>query len=211
MSGVVKALGLSLLLGLPPPQAEPRDQSSAVESLEQRAMAGEVAVEQLPRDAPGASVRAMVLIGADAETIWRVINSCEKARIYVDGMKDCEILRDTERESLTRQVVDPGWWAPRMEYIFEARRRPYERMDFELREGNMKQLEGYWVLEPVPGGVLVEHELHLQPNFPSPRWLVRRNLERNLPGMMACIRSLSGGSLSEQGGREDRQRCPRPQ
>ncbi len=163
----------------------------------ERLKAGEVVVEETRLDDQGGSVRAMALSQANAETTWRVIADCGDARRYVHGLEFCEVLIDEPDQALTHHVVDPGWLVPKMDFRFETRRHPYHRMDFKLTEGNLKKMQGFWLFASIEPGLLIIHELHIQPRAPAPRWLVRRKLSQDLPQMLACIRGLSGGSLSD--------------
>lgn len=172
-----------------------------------RLRAGEVIVEEKRLDENGGYVRVQVLIEASAETVWGVISSCAHAHRYLNGLEECEVLVDEPRRAVTHHVVDPGWLTPTMDYLFETRRTPYRRMDFDLIEGNLKEMEGYWRLAPVDSGVVVEHEVRIKPQAPSPMWLIRRKLRNDLPDMMACIRSLSDGSPTSDLARSDRAAC----
>ncbi|MDX1554557.1 MAG: SRPBCC family protein [Xanthomonadales bacterium] len=163
-----------------------------------RLEAGEIVVEDIRLDEKGGTVRVMALVKSTAQSAWQVVSSCPQARRYVHGMKHCEVLVDEPNWALTHHVVDPGWLTPEMDFQFETRRQPYRRMDFELTEGNLRQMSGFWLFETVDAGVLIIHELTIQPRVPAPRWLIRRKLAKDLPAMMACIRALSNGSLSEE-------------
>lgn len=172
-----------------------------------RLRAGEIVVEETRLDESGGSVRVSILVEASAQRIWQVISSCEDARRYLEGMQECEVIVDEPGRALTHHVVDPGWMMPKIDYRFETRRQPYRRMDFKLTAGNLKQMEGYWRLEPVESGVVVEHEVLIKPRVPAPRWVIRRKLSRDLPNMMACIRSLADGSTSEALAASDEAAC----
>jgi hypothetical protein len=69
-------------------------------------------------------------------------------------------------------------------------------------------LRGSWDFAAFPDGVLVRHVLVLQPLLPAPRWLVRRNLNKDLPDMLRCIRGLANGSGTPAALDADRQSCP---
>ena len=177
---------------------------------DKRLLDGDVILEQSRLDQAGGSVKVKVLVRAPAAVIWRVITSCEHAMYYLEGMKGCEILFDNEAETLTRHVVDPGWLGPTIDYRFRTLKEPYHRLDIDLREGNLDRLDGYWEFEQNGDSVVLTHLLHIKPKFPTPRWLLRGKLERQLPGMMVCIRALSGGSFSEAEYEADLARCPGP-
>ena len=57
-------------------------------------------------------------------------------------------------------------------------------------------------------GVIVIHEIRVQPRIPVPRWLVRRSLRKDLPDMLACIRGLAKASGDDRRIADDLNRCP---
>jgi len=179
----------------------------------ERLRAGEVLLEYSRTDESGGSARVRLMVPSPAEQLWTVFMSCDYAFIFVDGLQECEILEESIEYVRTRQVVDKGWWAPKMDFVFETRRTPYSHMEFSLLEGNLKALEGHWNLEPVPEGVMVTYEIRVQPKIPVPRWLVRRTLKNEMPDLVTCIRGLaarkSAQAGKEQAGREDLEHCAR--
>lgn len=170
-------------------------------------MAGKVLVTETRLDETGGSVRARILIKAPATRIWNVVSQCEFALRYLAGMEECEIFIDEPTRAMTRHVVDAGIFAPTLDYTFETLREPYTIMEFSLESGNVKQIEGYWSFEPSEFGVILEHEIHLQPKTPAPRWFVRRKLKKDLPRMMLCIRGMSDGSPGSTTQQKDLAAC----
>jgi ribosome-associated toxin RatA of RatAB toxin-antitoxin module len=166
----------------------------------QRLASGEVLVEDLRTSESGGSVQVRALMHLEVETLWTYIASCDAVFEYVAGMRECELLEVHNEPgadvSKVRQVVDRGWLIPRMEYTIEVRREPYTRVDFRLLEGNLKAIQGEWRFTELEegAGLLVTHAIQVQPSFPVPRWMIRRNMRRDLPAMLACLRGLTGGS-----------------
>ena len=218
-TGVRSALLISMVLCFPPAfglggASEDATNSSATFTLDrevlQRLESGEVIVETQSASTEGASVVAWILIRAPVERVWETIISCEQAERFVAGLKKCEVLEETGDYALTRQVVDKGWSTPKLDYTFSTRREPYTRMDVELVSGNLRKLKGDWMFEPVNGGVVLQHRLELRPPVPVPRWLVRRNLRRDLPAMLTCIRGLVSGSGTTEASKRESAQCPGP-
>ena len=158
---------------------------------------------------PGA-VRMQMLAWAPARALWDVIVSCQQAFFFIDGLQACEVLEDRGDRVRVRQVVDQGWLAPRLEFVFESRRQPFERIDVALLSGNLRALEGRWLFEETSSGTLVDHALRIRPEVPLPLFLVRRNVEGSMPDLLACVRALAGGSGSGQRRASDLARCRGP-
>ena len=176
-----------------------------------RLEAGEVVARETRGDPQGGSARMQMLVHAPAQAVWDVIVSCELAFHFVEGMQRCEVLEDSGERALVHQVLDRGWLTPRLDFVFESLRRPWERIDFRLVEGNLKALEGSWRFEETAGGTLVDHEIRLRPQAPVPAFLVRRDIGRTMPDLLACVRGLAEGNDEGERRRQDLGRCAGPE
>jgi ribosome-associated toxin RatA of RatAB toxin-antitoxin module len=173
-----------------------------------RLAAGEVVLLDARDLGGGGAAHARALVRADAAAVWRVITSCEDAFVFVDGLQRCDILEDTGRRVTVRQVVDKSWLLPRQDFVFESLRDPYREIHVRLLEGNLDALDGHWTFQPVAEGTLVDYTVRVEPAFPVPAFLVRRNISRDMPNLLACVRALAGGSGSSDQSERDRERCP---
>lgn len=172
-----------------------------------RLLAGEVILERRDAGDRGADARVSILIRAPVERVWAVMVTCAHAYAYLAGLRECRVLEERGDFALTHQVVDKGWWMPRLDYTFETRRIPYRSMEIHLVDGNLERLDGSWTFRKLDEGLLVRHEIVLQPKAPAPRWLVRRNVVRDLPDMLRCIRAAARGSGAADIERADRAAC----
>ena len=174
---------------------------------------GEILVQDARTGEPGGAARVQALMHGNMQELWAYIASCDSVFRYVKGLRECELLNvETGPNSDTtriRQVVKKSWVIPRIDYVIEVRRQPPDRIDFKLIEGNLKALEGGWRFNVLPDeqGVVVTHEIRVQPDFPAPRWLIRRSMRKDIPDMLACLRGLTNGS-GEFSGSRDLKRCP---
>lgn len=153
-------------------------------------------------DSSGGSAHMQILVQAPPQAIWEVIVSCELAFRFVAGLQRCEVRDDGGDRALVRQVLDQGWLMPTFDFVFESLRQPWKRIDFRLVEGNLAALEGSWRFVETPHGTLVDYEIHLRPQAPVPRFLVRRNLNRTLPDQLTCVRGLAEGLERAERGRD---------
>jgi ribosome-associated toxin RatA of RatAB toxin-antitoxin module len=173
-----------------------------------RLQSGEVILETTRTDESGGAARVVMFSKAPVEAIWKVIFSCEQAFIFLDGLKICEVLENNSEYTITRQVVKKGWLIPRQDFAFRTLQAPYKHIEFRLVEGNLKAMEGSWDFIVMPQGVVVMHEIWVQPEVPAPRFIVRRLMRRGMPEMMACVRGLAGGSVSIDMEARDLGHCP---
>jgi len=174
----------------------------------ERLRLGEWIVESESSTDHWATASVVIFMPAPPERIWNTIINCRDAFVFVDGLEYCEVLEERGDFALTRQIVDKGWTVPQLEFTFETKREPYHHMEFDMVEGNMKVMRGSWDFKLLEDGTLVRYTLILQPLFPAPRWLVRRNMKRDLPGMLRCIRGLVADGPLTASVIQDRQQCP---
>jgi len=178
--------------------------------LRQRLESGEIITRDTRSDTAGAAGRMQMLARVPAQAIWEVIVSCELAFAFVDGLERCEVVEDSGDRALVHQVVNQGWLVPTYDFVFESLRQHYRQIDVRLVEGNLRALDASWSFLEAPQGTLVDYRVRIQPALPAPRFIVRRNVNKGMPGMLACIRGLAGGSGSPEAERQDLSRCPGP-
>jgi len=176
--------------------------------LEKRLRSGEIILQDTRTDEAGGAGKAQVFVYGEAKAFWDVVVSCDMAFVFVDGLRECEVLEVSYDRVVVRQVVKKHWLLPRIKFSFESKYRPYEEMDFTLIEGDLDIMEGSWKFTPLPDGVLVEYQARIKPSFPAPRWLIRRTIRKDTPDLIACIRGLAGGSGSQEKIESDLGRCP---
>ncbi len=172
--------------------------------------AGEAVVEFTQTAESGGAARVSVLMHTSAAALWEVLLSCERSFDYVDGLQACEVLEGGLEHSLVRQSVKKHWLLPRLDYVIAFDRVPFTSIEFHKVEGDLKLLEGRWSFREMgPGqGLMVTHEIRVQPSFPVPRWLVRRSIARDVPDMLLCLRALASGSADASQAAADAALCP---
>lgn len=174
----------------------------------ERLVGGEILLLDTRSDHSGGSASVRLFSHSPARAFWDVIISCELAFAFVAGIETCEVLEEDDDRALVHQVVKKGWPIPTQDFTFESLREPYRAIRFRLVEGNLKEMEGDWRFTEVAGGVLVDYQVRVVPGVPAPRFIVRRNIRKGMPDLVACVRGLAGGSASETDRAEDLERCP---
>ena len=171
---------------------------------------GEILLQIVRDDKPGAAARVTALFHTNSQAIWDIIGYCKYEFIYMRGLKFCEMLDGDQFHMTMRHRIRNSWYTPTLDFTFEANREPGGDGQAHLIDGDLKVLEGSWKLSPVANenSVIVVHEIRIQPKLPAPEWLVRRNLQRDLPAMMACIRGLAKASGDNGQIEGDLNQCP---
>jgi ribosome-associated toxin RatA of RatAB toxin-antitoxin module len=168
---------------------------------------GEIVLLDADSSQSGGSARVQALVQASAESVWDVITSCEQNFVFVDGLKQCEVVEDQDNRALVHQVVKKGWLFPKQDFIFESLREPYREIRFKLVEGNLKAMEGLWQFSETPAGLLIDYSIRVRPGLPVPGFIVSWVMRKGMPDLIACIRGLAGGSGSPDQIGFDLERC----
>jgi ribosome-associated toxin RatA of RatAB toxin-antitoxin module len=197
-----------LLLALLSASAAQSADTNVSENDLQRLQAGEIIARDMNSSKAGGSARMQIFVHGSARAIWDVIISCEKAFVFVDGLQLCEVLEDTGDRAVVHQVVKKGFPIPTQDFMFESLRDHYSEIEFRLLEGNLKAMEGAWRFDESPGGTLVDYSVTVQPGVPAPRFIVRRNVQKGMPDLLACVRGLAAGSPTPAQLERDLARCP---
>jgi len=175
-------------------------------------------------------VHAAVRINANPEAIWRVLTDCEHAARFIPGVKLCRRLETAPDGSwdLIEQESKYSWLMPSVRCVVRADYKRPERIDFKGVRGDLKDWEGYWLLEPQgrqgPGGTgdpigattsrssalartsaqapdevtIVEYDLYVDPGFWIPRILLRHSLRTELPAALTALRARSEDAAGTQ-------------
>ncbi len=175
-----------------------------------RLQRGEVLFQDINSEKPGVAARVTALLHTDAAEVWDIIGHCKYELIYVRGLKFCELLEGDQFQMTVHHRVRNSWYSPTLDFVFKASRELAGTGKASLVSGDLKILEGLWYMSSreEENGVIVTHELRVQPKLPAPKWLVRRTFRKDLPDMMACIRGLANASANDRDLERDLKRCP---
>jgi ribosome-associated toxin RatA of RatAB toxin-antitoxin module len=137
------------------------------------------------------TVRAAMLINAPPDVVFQMMTSCVDAVKYVPHLRLCKV-RDRAADlswELVEHVIDFGWYAPSVQYVFRADVVPDRSITFHQVSGDFKTNEGVWEFEPAGSDrTLLRYRVYMDPPGYIPNWLARSTFKRELPQMLASLR-----------------------
>jgi ribosome-associated toxin RatA of RatAB toxin-antitoxin module len=147
------------------------------------------------------SVRAAVRIEASPEIVFRMMIHCADALKYVPHLRLCRV-RDRAADDtwlLVEHVIDFGWYAPSVNWVFRADLVADRSIAFHQVSGDFKANEGKWELEPTDDGAttLLFYQAYIDPPGYVPNWLARSTFKRELPEMLTGLRRRCEAEQSE--------------
>jgi ribosome-associated toxin RatA of RatAB toxin-antitoxin module len=136
-------------------------------------------------------VQAAILIDSPAQPIWSVLTDCNHTPEFIPKLKSCRILQPGENTRITEQQVKISTFLPRVTYVIQSDYQKFRRIDFKKVSGDLKALEGSWVLEEIGDGryTILVYSVFLDPGFFIPQGMVQRTLQNDLPNILLAVRN----------------------
>ncbi len=154
---------------------------------------GDIALEAHPDPSGrGGSVRAMIDIAAPPDAVWRTILDCERAARMTPSVRRCTVLsRDPSGRTETREhVIKWSFLLPAFHSVSRLELDPERRIAFRCVDGDIKDCEGQWLLEPRDGGkaTRVTYENRARAPYGVPSGLAAMAMRRDVPAALRALR-----------------------
>ena len=154
---------------------------------------GEVALEAHPDPGGrGGWVRAMIDIAAPPDAVWRTILDCDRAARMTPSVKRCTVLsRDASgRTELREHVIKWSFLLPAFHSVSRLELDPHRRIVFRCVDGDIRDCEGQWLLEPLDDGrgTRVTYENRAQAPYGMPPRMTVVAMRRDVPGALRALR-----------------------
>ena len=180
---------LAALSWVSPAAAEPAFDGQQLRRLK----AGEVLISVSP-DPEGATglIEADIDIEAAPSTVWAIMLDCARSKRMAPSLKSCRVLSATPdgRSDVREHVVQWVWPLPPVRSVFRSDYIPFQRIAFQLVEGDLAYLQGSWTLEPLMQGTAtrLSYRARITPGWPVPGPLVRSAIEADVPKTLLALR-----------------------
>jgi uncharacterized membrane protein len=140
-------------------------------------------------DGSSGVIRAAIDIAAPAEVIWSVMTDCDLAPRMVANLKSCRILdRDPQGRWDVREQISKMTFVPSVRSVFREDFEPPRRLTFHRVGGDLKVLEGEWLLTPHGDRTQVTYEARVAAPFSAPGWVARLVLRHDVPMALLALR-----------------------
>jgi carbon monoxide dehydrogenase subunit G len=140
-------------------------------------------------DGSSGVIRAAIDIAAPAQTVWNVMTDCDLAPKMVANLKSCRIVeRDAQGRWDVREQISKMTFLPSVRSVFREDFEPPARMTFHRVGGDLKVLEGEWLLMPHGDGTRVTYEARVAAPFSVPGWMARLALRHDVPMALLALR-----------------------
>jgi hypothetical protein len=144
-------------------------------------------------DSAGGRIDAQIKITAAAETVWSTMLDCAVSLRIVSGLKTCRVVeRDPGGKWDVREHV-VAWSAllPTVRSVFRSEYQFGREIRFSRVSGDLKKLEGKWLLTPGDGGrtTQLRYMAVIDPGVPLPGALVRSAIETDVTRVLKALQA----------------------
>jgi ribosome-associated toxin RatA of RatAB toxin-antitoxin module len=153
----------------------------------------DISVEATSQDA-GVQVTVRAVVHAPAELIWQTLTDYDHLSQFVPGIDSSRVVSRQGTQLIIEQKGGARWlffYYP-IRVTVATTERPYERIDIHLLQGNLRQLDGGYRIEPRPdGSAELTWQGLIEPDTPLPEFirtpLLRRSISDEFAGMVREI------------------------
>jgi ribosome-associated toxin RatA of RatAB toxin-antitoxin module len=136
-------------------------------------------------------VVAKVLVKAKPDHVWQILTDFNAAPNVFPTLKKCQVLSEKGLTKLIHYQVKPTGTLTSFSYDLEIREHGHSKMEWQRVDGDFKELNGYWKLEPVECGqsTLVTYASYVNGGLFMPQALIRRQSHIDVPPMLAALKT----------------------
>lgn len=132
-----------------------------------------------------------VLVNAPVDTTWKVLTDYNRFKDFIPGVVSSRILETSGNQTVFEQVnsVRVFLFTQKSRLVVAASKQYPRQIDFRLKEGDIKSLNGVWKLEPISSNqVSITHEVTFDPGNSVPRSLVFKIYKNALADSLKAIK-----------------------
>lgn len=154
----------------------------------------EISTEKRP--AKERRILATIIIPQPVEQVWRVITDYERLADFVPNLSSSKLLPSSAGRIRLEQIGSQCFLRLKFcaRVVLEMTENfPYE-LEFAMEEGDFKQFEGVWKLQPIANGqgnqqsTQLSYSLSVKPPRAMPATLIENHMRHNLTLNLLAIR-----------------------
>ncbi|MGD1898756.1 MAG: SRPBCC family protein [Phormidesmis sp.] len=136
-------------------------------------------------------IQASVVIPQPIEQVWQVITDYERLADFIPSLTSSKLVKNSEGRIRLEQVGAQCFLKIKFcaRVVLDMTENFPNKVSFCMKEGDFKQFEGAWYLEPATDnhGTLLSYSLRVKPPLAMPATLIERHLCHNLTQNLMAI------------------------
>ena len=134
----------------------------------------------------GGEVEAVFFVAAPLAVAREVLWDHRRFPEFLPNTQVCRTLSGDDRSVIVEQIGGQG---PFQFRLVTRRQLAPDRITWRRVEGDLRENEGEWRFERVPGGTVITYRCHVEPDVPAPSAVVQYMQRQAVPGLAAAVRA----------------------
>jgi ribosome-associated toxin RatA of RatAB toxin-antitoxin module len=134
---------------------------------------------------------AKMLVKAKPDQVWQILTDFGSATRVFPTLKQCQVLADKGSSKLIHYQVKPTGVLTSFQYDLEVQEHGRTKMEWHRVDGDFKEVNGFWKLEPADCGhsTVVTYASYVNGGMFMPQALIKRQSRIDVPPMMVALKS----------------------
>jgi len=144
------------------------------------------------RSARERRISASIVIPQPVEQVWQVITDYERLADFIPSLTSSKLINNTEGHVRIEQIGAQCFLKMKFcaRVVLDMTENFPHKLSFCMKEGDFKQFEGAWYLQPSenPESTLLSYDLLVKPPLAMPLAIIERHLCHNLTHNLLAVR-----------------------
>ncbi len=168
------------------------DSEQALASERPAALADDVSISTEKRSARERRISASIVIPQPIEQVWQVITDYEHLADFIPSLTSSKRINNAEGRIRIEQIGAQCFLKVKFcaRVVLDMTESFPNKLSFCMKEGDFKQFEGAWYLQPSgdPASTLLSYDLLVKPPLAMPLAIIERHLCHNLTHNLIAVR-----------------------
>lgn len=137
-----------------------------------------------------------VLVKSSPAAVWQVLTDYSGAPKTFQTLKKVQVLSECGNNKRVHYQVRPTGLIATYEYDLDIKETPHKQIEFHRVNGDFKEIEGFWKLEPAEGGraTIVTYGSHINGGLFLPQALIKHQSRVDMPLALSALRTAAESS-----------------
>jgi ribosome-associated toxin RatA of RatAB toxin-antitoxin module len=142
-----------------------------------------------------------IVVRAKPEAVWEVLADYANAPKVFHQLRKCQVVEDHGSTKLLKHQVTPSGLPGCYEYVVQVKEVPNKSLEWHRVSGAFKEVDGFWKLEPLEGGMStsVTYSAYVNGGLFMPQPFIRRQFRIDMPGVMESLKTQAEGATQIAG------------
>jgi ribosome-associated toxin RatA of RatAB toxin-antitoxin module len=131
-----------------------------------------------------------MLVKSSPAAVWQVLTDYNGAPKTFPTLKKVHVLSECGNNKRVHYQIRPTGLIATYEYDLDIKETPHKQIEFHRINGDFKEIDGFWKLEPAEGGraTIVTYGSHVNGGIFMPQALIKHQSRVDMPVALNALR-----------------------